>query len=169
MTQFDHEKPAKGENPLTDGFQKWVLEVLDEWKVPGVSVAVVDDNQIFTQVSCIINNRRDTLLTTYTRATATRLSPTQLPLPKHSGTRHPRQRPLQALLSRSSSTPKSIPPSRKDGRQPYRPLSARTLSFRMSGLRTISRSKMPSVTAPDFRVTIGLFRDISRMRTTRAR
>ncbi|KAM5346508.1 hypothetical protein ACJ41O_009513 [Fusarium nematophilum] len=48
MAENGENKSAKGENPFNDEFAKFANETLDEWKVPGVSIAFIDDNQIFT-------------------------------------------------------------------------------------------------------------------------
>jgi CubicO group peptidase (beta-lactamase class C family) len=40
-----------GGNPLTSEFAKLVLEGLDEWKVPGVAVAVIDGDEVYAEVS----------------------------------------------------------------------------------------------------------------------
>lgn len=45
-----HEATASG-NPLTSEFADFVLEILDEWKVPGVAVAVIDGDAIYAEVS----------------------------------------------------------------------------------------------------------------------
>lgn len=39
----------KGQDPFTEDFAESVKKLLDEWKVPGVALAVVDDDKIFTQ------------------------------------------------------------------------------------------------------------------------
>ncbi|EGX89804.1 penicillin-binding protein, putative [Cordyceps militaris CM01] len=36
-------------NPLTDEFGRYVKNLMDEWKVLGLSVAVIDDDQVYTQ------------------------------------------------------------------------------------------------------------------------
>jgi CubicO group peptidase (beta-lactamase class C family) len=41
---------ASAENPLTEELAKFVQEKLDEWKVPGISVGVIDKDQVFTAV-----------------------------------------------------------------------------------------------------------------------
>lgn len=46
--------PATG-NPLTDSFGDFVRAKLDKWKVPGLSVAVVDGDSIYTQVRFALN------------------------------------------------------------------------------------------------------------------
>jgi hypothetical protein len=38
------------ENPLTEEFATFVKETLDEWKVPGVSLAVIDGDDIYAEV-----------------------------------------------------------------------------------------------------------------------
>lgn len=49
--------PMSGENmkqnPLTEDFGVYVKELLNEWKVPGVSVAVVNGEETFSQVGLI--------------------------------------------------------------------------------------------------------------------
>lgn len=49
MTQ-EQETMATAENPLTEELAKFVKEKLDEWKVPGISVGVIDKDQVFTAV-----------------------------------------------------------------------------------------------------------------------
>lgn len=39
-----------GRNPLTDEFGDFVRQRLDRWKVPGMSLAVVDGHDIYAQV-----------------------------------------------------------------------------------------------------------------------
>lgn len=41
--------PAK--NPLTEEFGKFAKEQLEQWKVPGVSLAIIDGQDIFAEVS----------------------------------------------------------------------------------------------------------------------
>ncbi|KAJ4326164.1 hypothetical protein N0V84_003214 [Fusarium piperis] len=39
---------TKAENPLTEEFAKFAKEKLDEWKVPGISVGVIDNGRVYT-------------------------------------------------------------------------------------------------------------------------
>lgn len=43
------QEPAASGNPLTSEFAEFVLQTLDEYKVPGVAVAVVDGDEIFAE------------------------------------------------------------------------------------------------------------------------
>lgn len=45
------QEPAASGNPLTSEFAEFVLQTLDEYKVPGVAVAVVDGDEIYAEVS----------------------------------------------------------------------------------------------------------------------
>jgi CubicO group peptidase (beta-lactamase class C family) len=52
--------PAGGEaagklngNPLTKEFGDFVKETLDEWKVPGMSIAVIDGGETYTEVGLL--------------------------------------------------------------------------------------------------------------------
>lgn len=48
-----HDAAAKGSaggNPLNDDFRKYVTGLMEEWHVPGLSVAVIDKDQVYTQV-----------------------------------------------------------------------------------------------------------------------
>ena len=37
------------QSPLTDEFNEWVRQKLEEWKVPGMSLAIIDGDDIYTQ------------------------------------------------------------------------------------------------------------------------
>jgi CubicO group peptidase (beta-lactamase class C family) len=37
-------------NPLTEEFGDFAAETLDNWKVPGLSIAVIDGDQVFADV-----------------------------------------------------------------------------------------------------------------------
>lgn len=43
-------------NPLNDEFAKYVKETLEEWKVPGLSIAVIDGDEIFAEVSGVLGS-----------------------------------------------------------------------------------------------------------------
>lgn len=45
------QEPTASGNPLTSEFAEFVLQTLDEYKVPGVAVAVVDGDEIYAEVS----------------------------------------------------------------------------------------------------------------------
>lgn len=57
-TAADHDKqrPLSGirdgefEKPFTDKFGSFVSDVMGDWKVPGMSIAVVDGDDIYTKV-----------------------------------------------------------------------------------------------------------------------
>lgn len=49
-----YQEHTAGGSPLTSEFSEFVLERLDEWKVPGVAVAVIDGDEIYTEVSTTI-------------------------------------------------------------------------------------------------------------------
>lgn len=42
-------------SPLDSAFEKLVLETLDEWHVPGLSIAVVDGDETWAAVSCVFH------------------------------------------------------------------------------------------------------------------
>ncbi|KAM0439950.1 hypothetical protein ACHAPT_001050 [Fusarium lateritium] len=44
----EQEKISKVENPLIEELAEFVKEKLEEWKVPGVSIGVIDNDQVFT-------------------------------------------------------------------------------------------------------------------------
>ncbi|KAH7237881.1 beta-lactamase/transpeptidase-like protein [Fusarium solani] len=44
-----NDRSSVGKNPLTEDFASFVTETLDKWKVPGLSVAVVDGDQVFAE------------------------------------------------------------------------------------------------------------------------
>lgn len=46
----DPKNKAASGDPFTDDFGKFVTKLLDEWKVPGVSIAVVDGEDVHAQV-----------------------------------------------------------------------------------------------------------------------
>ncbi|KAF4468929.1 penicillin-binding [Fusarium albosuccineum] len=52
MTLKRETTSVKGESPLNDEFGKFVEATLDEWKVPGFSLAVIDDDKILT--ACLL-------------------------------------------------------------------------------------------------------------------
>jgi hypothetical protein len=41
---------AASRSPLTSEFADLVLKTLDEWKVPGVAVAVIDGDEVYAEV-----------------------------------------------------------------------------------------------------------------------
>jgi CubicO group peptidase (beta-lactamase class C family) len=41
---------ANVRNPLTKEFDNFATETLDSWKVPGLSIAVIDGNEVFAKV-----------------------------------------------------------------------------------------------------------------------
>lgn len=47
------EHTASG-NPLTSEYKEFVLERLDEWKVPGVAVAVIDGDEVYAEVNITV-------------------------------------------------------------------------------------------------------------------
>lgn len=46
-----NDSAAGGGNPLTAEFADFVLETLGKWKVPGAAVAVIDGDEVYTEVS----------------------------------------------------------------------------------------------------------------------
>lgn len=38
-------------NPFNDDFSKLAEETLDNWKVPGLAIAVIDDEDVYAEVS----------------------------------------------------------------------------------------------------------------------
>jgi hypothetical protein len=44
------EKLEKNDNPLNEGFAKYVEETLQKWHLPGVAIAVVDGDKVYTEV-----------------------------------------------------------------------------------------------------------------------
>lgn len=57
MAAVDKQEPVVGgdaapKNPFNDEFAKFAKETMEEWKVPGFSIAVVDDQDVFAEVSC---------------------------------------------------------------------------------------------------------------------
>lgn len=53
----DLKNNLKTETPFTDDFGKLVTELLNEWKVPGVSIAVVDGEDVHAQVGRLHRSR----------------------------------------------------------------------------------------------------------------
>lgn len=43
----DHSTPG---NPFTDEFGEYITDLLEEWKVPGVSIAVIDGQEVHAKV-----------------------------------------------------------------------------------------------------------------------
>lgn len=49
---------AKMNDPFTPEFAEFAAETMEEWKLPGISIAVVDGDDVFSQVcSARINFR----------------------------------------------------------------------------------------------------------------
>lgn len=46
------EQHGSSKNPLNSDMEEFVLESLDFWRVPGMSVGVVDGDHIYTEVGC---------------------------------------------------------------------------------------------------------------------
>ena len=42
---------ASSANPFTEEFNSYVAELMEEWRVPGLSIAVVDGDKIFSKVN----------------------------------------------------------------------------------------------------------------------
>jgi hypothetical protein len=42
---------ASGKNPFTKEFGTFVRDILEEWKVPGMSLAVIDGEDIYAEVA----------------------------------------------------------------------------------------------------------------------
>lgn len=84
-------------NPFDPAFAKFANDILKQWNVPGISLAVVDGENIYSQVSCyhILSWQS---LTDALRATASLLCPTLQSLPTRSFTPVQRQRHLRLLL-----------------------------------------------------------------------
>lgn len=40
-------------NPLTEEFGDYVNSLLEDWKVPGLSIAVIDEDEVYTEVSLV--------------------------------------------------------------------------------------------------------------------
>jgi CubicO group peptidase (beta-lactamase class C family) len=45
-----NDRSSVGKTPLTEDFASFVTEILDKWKVPGLSIAVIDGDQVFAEV-----------------------------------------------------------------------------------------------------------------------
>lgn len=46
---------SKGENPFTADFNALAEDILDQWNVPGMSIAVVDGEDVFAKVGSVTN------------------------------------------------------------------------------------------------------------------
>lgn len=44
------DRNSTDKNPLTEDFARFAKETLHKWKVPGLSIAVIDGDQIFAKV-----------------------------------------------------------------------------------------------------------------------
>lgn len=51
----NHRRPR---NPLTDEFDELVQEIMEEWKIPGLSIAVVDGNETYAKVSRMMEDKQ---------------------------------------------------------------------------------------------------------------
>jgi hypothetical protein len=56
MGTIEEDSPAAhantgGKNPLTKEFATFVKEMMEKWKVPGISLAVIDGEDIYAEVS----------------------------------------------------------------------------------------------------------------------
>ena len=49
--QFDKPLTASMTSPLTEQFGKLVYEKLEEWHVPGMSIAIVHNDKVYAEVS----------------------------------------------------------------------------------------------------------------------
>lgn len=49
-------------NPLTAEFGRYVTDLMDEWKVPGLSVAVIDGDEVYSQVSLKCRSQKQNLV-----------------------------------------------------------------------------------------------------------
>lgn len=110
----EQETMAKAENPLTEELAKFVKEKLDEWKVPGVSIGVIDNDQVFTAVRIYLLQQatieaRATNIQLAKRVTAMQRSQIHQLHLKRSGTPDLRQRHSREPLLLSSSNQRSIP------------------------------------------------------------
>jgi CubicO group peptidase (beta-lactamase class C family) len=47
----DEQSSAKSTSPFSDEFAQFAKETLEQWKVPGVSLAVIDGDQVYAEVS----------------------------------------------------------------------------------------------------------------------
>lgn len=61
-TVFAQQKPLSdghlpGRNPFDDKFGAFVKDTLDEWHVPGLSIAVIDHDQVFAEVNTPVMTR----------------------------------------------------------------------------------------------------------------
>lgn len=45
-----HSQNDGSDSPFTDSFADFVGAIMDEWKVPGLSIAVIDGHDIYTEV-----------------------------------------------------------------------------------------------------------------------
>jgi CubicO group peptidase (beta-lactamase class C family) len=43
--------PTTPDGPFTVDFSAYVEQVMEEWKVPGLAIAVIDDDHVFTKAS----------------------------------------------------------------------------------------------------------------------
>lgn len=44
---FLHTQPAFGQAPLPDNFEEWIQEGMEQWKIPGLAIAIVKNDSIF--------------------------------------------------------------------------------------------------------------------------
>lgn len=139
-------------SPFTPDFDRDVLDLLCHWRVPGLSIAVVDGNETFSKVRVPLAHHLHQL-NPYPRATA---SPPSPPPPSHhlpSSTPAPPPKPSPLPPSPSSSTTPPIPPSPFYGTPPSPPSSAPTSSSRTNTSHSTPRSKTPLPTVPACRAT----------------
>lgn len=48
-----HDNKVDRGNPLSEEFGRYVTGLMGKWKVPGLSVAVIDGDEVYTQVSSL--------------------------------------------------------------------------------------------------------------------
>lgn len=57
MATQEVQSETKSVNPLNEEFQKLAHELLEEYHVPGLSIAVIDGDQVYTEVCDQLSHR----------------------------------------------------------------------------------------------------------------
>ena len=102
MATQEAESETKNVNPLNEEFQKLANEVLEEYHVPGLSIAVIDGDQIYTEVCDQLSHHGP--ITYSSRVSDMPHCPTRKPpqIPYGSRVQPPRPRLAQRLLVSST-------------------------------------------------------------------
>lgn len=150
---LDHQRPLRHEaggqeaprSPFTAAFKDYAEGIMMDWKVPGVSIAVVDGDEVFAEVcthnvallfvECLLGWNGDVLLTApdILRVLGIQFSQTKRPHPTLSGQQDRQQKPSRQQRYLSSSPVRTTQNCRAAGPRPYHPSYRQTSFSRIHG------------------------------------